>query len=122
MSLTPGVPPAPPAALGSAPNALALLKALRRCWVRAAAVGVVLAAAAAAAAWFFIPPSKHLARTLMHVPPGGVPWIFRTEAVPNLNDHQRNQVALVKSRLVLNAALKRSGVGELAMIRSQAEP
>jgi capsular exopolysaccharide synthesis family protein len=123
MSLTPGAPTAaPPAALGSAPNAVALLKALRRCWVRAAAVGVVLAGAAAVGAWYFVPPSKHLARTLMRVPASSTILFHLSEAVPPLPEHQRTQMALVKSRMVLNAALKRPGVSELAVIKAQPEP
>ena len=71
MSLTPGATPnptsatGPPQVLGTTPTPLGLLKALRRCWLRATVLGVIVAAAAGAAAWFLIPPSKHLARTLM---------------------------------------------------------
>src|SRR5205807_2299208 len=53
-------PPPPPLA-PTTPNALALLKALRRRWVFGLSVGLVCAAAASAAAWFLVPSSKHTA-------------------------------------------------------------
>jgi polysaccharide biosynthesis transport protein len=115
-------PNAPPAALAAAPNAITLLKALRRCWVRAGIVAFVLAGLVAFATWSLVPTSMHTARTLIRVPPGVSKYVFpTTEPTPNLGDHQRTQVALVKSRLVLNAALKRPGVGDLAIVRSRPE-
>jgi succinoglycan biosynthesis transport protein ExoP len=133
MSLTQAVPsdpmkpsdnesvsaPAPPAALATAPDALALWKCLRRCWGWAVAVGILAAGVSAVFAWNVIPPSKHTARTLIRVPqrkPFVWPSVENTPAQP---DYQRTQVALVKSRLVLNAALKRPGIGELESIRSR---
>jgi succinoglycan biosynthesis transport protein ExoP len=130
MPLTPPAPttgppaaaPGPPAVLANHPNALLLLKALRRCWLRATVVGVVVAAGAAFAAWSLVPTSTYTARTLMRVPPGST-FLFRlAEAVPALGDHQRTQVALAKSRLVLNAALKQRGVGELNIVKTRPEP
>src|SRR5437588_9469740 len=107
---------------GAVPNFLNLLKALRRCWLRATFVGLAAAAAVATATWFFFPPAKHTARTLLRVPPGST-FLFRTaEQVPALADHQRTQMALVRSRLVLNAALKQKGVGDLSMVRERSEP
>ncbi|HEX4590888.1 MAG TPA: hypothetical protein VH120_13210, partial [Gemmataceae bacterium] len=115
----PATPPRP-AALASAPDALTLFRCLRRCWGRALTVGLVLAGASAALAWHVIPPSKHLARTLIHVPASKPTVLPSSERTPVLADHQRNQIALAKSRLVLNAALKRPGISELGIIRSQA--
>jgi capsular exopolysaccharide synthesis family protein len=115
-------PSALPAALSSTPNALSLAKALRRRWLMAMSLGSVLAAIAGAAAIYLVPPPKHTARTAIKVPPGS-PFLFKTaEAVPNILDHQRNQVAAVKSRLVLNSALKQPKVSELETIRAQPEP
>ena len=94
-------------------NAPALLKALRRRWPLALGAGVLLALVAAPAAWFLVPPSKHTVRTLIHVPPNK-PWLLRTaEGVPDLANHQRTQVALMKSRLVLGVALRDKKVAGL---------
>jgi uncharacterized protein involved in exopolysaccharide biosynthesis len=80
------------------------------------AAAAAVAGAAAAAVWFFLPTSKYTARTLLRVPPGGT-FLFKTnEPVPALDDHQRTQVALVKSRMVLNQALKESGVSDLETV------
>jgi capsular exopolysaccharide synthesis family protein len=40
----------------------------------------------------------------------------------NVPNYQRGQLALIKSRVVLNAALKRPGVAELAMLRDKSDP
>jgi capsular exopolysaccharide synthesis family protein len=114
----PAGPPAPPAALSAPPNALGLLQALHRRWILATCLGLLCATAAAAVTWASLPPGKYTARTLLRVPPGS-PFIFKTnEPVPALGDHQRTQVALVKSRLVLNQALKEPGVSDLETIQN----
>jgi capsular exopolysaccharide synthesis family protein len=79
---------------------------LRRRWLLAACCGVLCGAVVSAAAWFLVPTPKHMVRTKLRVPPGE-PFLFKTaEQVPDLMSHQRNQIALVKSRLVLNSALR----------------
>lgn len=105
----PAVPPPTglPAVLLTSPTMLRLMKALRRCWLRATVVGVIVAGVAAFVAWSVIPTSTHTARTLLRVPPISTVLFRLNEPVPNLGDHQRTQVALAKSRLVLNAALRR---------------
>jgi polysaccharide biosynthesis transport protein len=111
--------PRPPAALLSSPDAITLAKCLRRCWGRAVLVGFVGASLTAFVAWHMIPPSKYVARTLIHVPPFKDFLLPAADYKPTLADHQRTQVALAKSRLVLNAALTQPGVSELGIIRNQ---
>ena len=82
-------------------------------------MGVVVAVVAATVAWKMIPPSKHTARTLIHIPPG---TLVAQGNRSNPVDLQRTLVALAKGRLVLNAALKRPGIAELNIVRSQANP
>jgi capsular exopolysaccharide synthesis family protein len=135
MPLPPGIPPTtpnatgtrpagegPPAALAAAPNALTLLKSLRRCWLRAIAFGLVVASIAAIAAWRLVPVPAFTARTLIRVPPGGRVMFQTTEVVPTLPDYQRTQVALVKSRMVLNAAIRQQGIADLSIFPSSIEP
>jgi capsular exopolysaccharide synthesis family protein len=111
-----------PSALTAPPNPLSLLKALRWRWRLAVFVGTLTSVLVAVACWYFMPPSKLTARTLMRLPPGS-PFLFRTaEPIPNLENHQRNQIAMVKSRLVLNAALKDSRVANLTMLRDISDP
>jgi capsular exopolysaccharide synthesis family protein len=117
-SVSPAIAAPPPSVLAAKPTLLCLLKALRHCWIRATLVGLLAAGAAGAAAWFLIPTSTRTARTLMHVPPGS-PYLFGlAEGVPQIGDHQRTQVALVKSRRVLNSALKQPGIGSLDIFKS----
>jgi capsular exopolysaccharide synthesis family protein len=114
---------APPAALSTPPNAVALLKALRRRWPLALGLGLLLAALLGPGTWLLLPPSKHFVRTLIYLPPprAVVPG-FAVHGASNLDAHQRTQVALVKSRLVLNAALRNPDVAHLGVILAQPEP
>jgi capsular exopolysaccharide synthesis family protein len=93
-------------ALQSVPNVKALVTALRRRWALAVSLGLVLAALAATAVWFVVPARKYTARTLLHVPPER-PWLLKgdRDGGPDPLSHQRTQVALAKSRLVLQSAL-----------------
>jgi polysaccharide biosynthesis transport protein len=111
-----------PLVLSAPPNPLALFRALRRRWRMALFAGLLLAALVTIACWLFLPPAKHTARTLLRIPPGN-PFLFRTsEPVPEILDHQRNQIAMVKSRLVLNSALKDRKVADLSLLRDKADP
>src|SRR5262245_17099221 len=92
-----------PSALSARPNPLSLLKALERRWPMALLIASVLGLAAAAAGFFLLPPGKQTARTLLAVPLPK-PFMFGTrEPGMSLQDHQRNQLAMVRSRLVILA-------------------
>jgi hypothetical protein len=104
MSLTPVDLPSDPQEPSPVPPADLVTRPIP--WLSAVVVGVVVAGAAAAAVWFLLSISTYTVRTLLRVPPGGT-FLFKTsEPVPALDDHQRTQVALVKSRMVLTQALK----------------
>jgi len=99
-----------------------LLKGVRRRWMLALSLGLLCAATAATAVWFLLPPPKHSARTLLYVPPTR-PFLFRTqEAFSRIEDHQRTQVAMIKSRLVLNSALRTPKVAQLSVLTKEVEP
>jgi capsular exopolysaccharide synthesis family protein len=100
-------PAARPPALVAAPNASGLLRALRRRWLLASVLGVLLAAAAGAGVWFFLPPPKNTASVLLHINSDekGPSGFAHPEHIGNLANYQATQAALVKSRMVLNAAL-----------------
>ncbi len=111
-----------PPALTRAPDALLLLKALQRRWLIAGSLGLTLAAVVGSGAFFFMPPPKHThtGRTLLHVPPQrGVIFKHGGGDLPN---HQRTQLAMLKSRLVLNSALRDPKVAKLSMVQQQIEP
>jgi hypothetical protein len=89
-----------------------------RRWLLRLALALVAGAAAAALVWSLWPAPKHFVRTLIHVPRpkpivrGFVP----VQGAPEIQDYQRTQVALARSRLVLNAALRNKEVARLSMV------
>jgi len=108
-----------PPVLREAPSPASLLRCLQRRLVLAVSLGVLLACPTAVGVWFFAPPPKHQVRTLIKVPPPS-PYLTRTlEPVMDLASHQRNQMAMGKSRLVLVSALRDTSVTELSVIRDQ---
>lgn len=104
----------PPTVPASAPNAIAFLKALRRRWLLAFTLGILVGGAAAAGVWVFLPPGKHTAyaKLLMPKKPDAVLY-EHLEATSDFASFQQTQVALIKSRLVLNTALRNPKVLDL---------
>jgi capsular exopolysaccharide synthesis family protein len=99
----------------------ALLQALRRRWLLALTLAALLAPLATVAAWYVV-PNRYTARTLLYVDatqPSILPGLAQGGVSAN---YQRTQLALVKSRLVLNAALRRPKVAELDLVRRQPDP
>jgi capsular exopolysaccharide synthesis family protein len=74
------------------------------------------------AVWFLAPPPKSTVQTLLRVP-AGAPYLFRTlETVPDAQTHQRNQIAMGKSRLVLTKALQYPALAEVPLLDSKLDP
>ncbi len=112
-----------PAVVTSLPNAWSLLQALRRRWLLALVVGVLGSVAASAATWFLLPPPAHTVRAQLYVSSQRPMVLFRTsEAQSDFHSFRQTQIALIKSRLVLNAALRQPKVAELAAVRQEADP
>ncbi|HXG11627.1 MAG TPA: polysaccharide biosynthesis tyrosine autokinase [Gemmataceae bacterium] len=116
------LPPALPPALSSAMTPQSLFKAFRRRWGRALFLGVLFATAAAVGALMVLPRSKYTARMILQVHPYQQYLLFQQVNPQDYGVFQRTQMAMVKSRLVLNAALKQPQVADLPIIRNQAEP
>ncbi|MBV8266974.1 MAG: AAA family ATPase [Planctomycetaceae bacterium] len=113
----PETPPRLPA-LSAAPDALGLLKALRRRWRMGFGLGLSLAAVAWAAVWYLSPQAKYTARATLHVSANPKYIIFDPkERLADYRTYQRSQVALAKSRFVLADALKKPEIVGLATIR-----
>ncbi len=86
------------------------------------AVGV-----AGPAAWYLVPQSKYRAQATLQVVAQSPQILFKViESQGNGGEeykrYQKTQVNLVKSRLVLNAALQQEGVARYALIRSEPDP
>jgi polysaccharide biosynthesis transport protein len=134
------LPPYPPPAVGSAvpPSALAdgevaamdgsalgyspgrVLKALRRRWLVAGTVGVLMAVALGGVANEYIRP-YYTARTQVYVAINQ-PFVLTDTGSADPNTYQRRQVALVRSRPVLQNAVSRRGVADLPCIRNTSDP
>jgi len=99
-----------------------LLKALQRHWMLASSLGLLCAASCALAVWHFLPPAKYTARVSLHVHSFPQAVLYREMHVSSdFAAYQRTQIALVKSRRVLEAALLSNEVRELAMVRELRE-
>jgi hypothetical protein len=76
-------------------------------WLNAAALGLIVGALVAGGTWLFLPKPKHTAHTWVNV--SRTPrklFVQGNEAPEDFDDFKRSQIALVKSRYVLNAALR----------------
>jgi succinoglycan biosynthesis transport protein ExoP len=113
---------APPPALSAAPTPLGLLLALRRRWLLALLCGLVAGVAGAAGMWQLTPPSWK-ARTKLRVE-ARQPFIVSEtpEVRTDFTNYQRSQVALIKSRLVINRVLRDPEVARLGIISEQPNP
>jgi capsular exopolysaccharide synthesis family protein len=72
--------------------------------------------------WYFLPPEAHTARARIQVPPERA-WIVKTNTgePSDFQNHQRNQVAFVKSHLVLRLALDDPEVAPFEMKKEPAK-
>jgi capsular exopolysaccharide synthesis family protein len=101
----------------AAPSTLGLLRALKRRLTLALGAGVLAALVFGIAAYFLVPQAKFKAQAVLHVKAQPPQVMFRTVDTQNMNGgdeynrYQKTQMAWVKSRLVLNAALSQKGSG-----------
>jgi hypothetical protein len=115
-------PASPPALLSGMPAPWRLLAAFRRRWRLAAGLGL-LVGAAAVLTYYLTSPLSYTATAILRVNTGNNGIAFNIpEGQKNMEVYQRSQIELVKSRLVLNAALREEEVRKLAVVREQPEP
>jgi succinoglycan biosynthesis transport protein ExoP len=124
------VPPAaaPPAAAAPAAapplSLLVLVGALRRCWLRGGLLALVAAGAAALGIWLVVPPPKATARAMVHI--AAKPEAIlqgRPQDAGEFANFQKTQITVVKSQLVVKAALRDPQVAAaLDVVRRQAAP
>jgi capsular exopolysaccharide synthesis family protein len=107
-----------PAALNAAPNAWALLRALRRRWFLALSAGIALAALVGGATWAVVPSAKYRARATVKVD-AAAPKILFDVYDADYTRYQRKQLSLLRMRSVLTAALRDPNVIDLAVLKQQ---
>jgi polysaccharide biosynthesis transport protein len=132
MDAKPGLPVLAPKATApirtdlqsaQAPDALALLKALRRRWPLALILGVLSGALGAGGAYLFVPPSKYMAQSKLHVATFQPKILLETaEQRSEFRTYQKTQEAMIRSRGVLSKALAAPEVARMELVRRQLDP
>lgn len=99
-----------------------LLLALKRRWRQVLLIGVPIGVVATMLAATFL-PAYFTAFSLLRVASVEPRLVFKTvEEHGDFPTYLKTQMALIRSRFVLNAALRRPGVGELSIVRQQRVP
>jgi capsular exopolysaccharide synthesis family protein len=111
----------PPEVLSTTPSVPGLLYAARRRWRLALFLGLVCAAGAGSAVWF-TQTEKYIARTMVLINAQAPILVADPRDRSDFGSYQRTQVAYVKSRLVLNAALRDPKVADLSSVRERSQP
>jgi capsular exopolysaccharide synthesis family protein len=111
-----------PPALTETATPLTLLQALRRRWLHALPVGLLLAGLVGGLVWT-LRPDKYTAFALLQIAPVEQKLLQDSNnARPEVDrngQYQKTQVALITSRPVIRAALKQEKVRRLPLIRQQ---
>lgn len=115
---SPAAPEAP--ATTTDPSLGALMRALRRRWLVGLFCGTIAAAAAVWAIMLTMPPT-YTARTLIYVSAERPSVLADSGNGPDFANYQKTQLAMIKSRLVLNSALKDPAIQKLGSARKGEE-
>jgi hypothetical protein len=85
----------------------------RHLWFLAVTVSLLVAVSATAAVWFFLPPPQSLAYAKLHIPVKPADVILQhPEGQMDFQNLLKAQVALIKSRALLEQALARTGIAD----------
>jgi succinoglycan biosynthesis transport protein ExoP len=100
-----------------------LLYAVRRHWLLALVLGTLLGGGAAAIVWLFLPPGPMTAVRQLHIAAVNPSVAFGSqEAMADFNTFKQTQSMLLRSRPVLNAALRSPKLANSELIASKTEP
>src|SRR5262249_5558416 len=125
--IVPASPPGVPrtASTVTTLSAMSILRALRRRQTLALTVAILVTGIAGPAAWFLVPAAKYKAQARLPVAAQPPKVLFQTGETEGSGDYQRyqnTQQTLVKSRLVVNAALRDGKLRDYHMVREQVDP
>jgi capsular exopolysaccharide synthesis family protein len=113
-----------PPALTEGASPLTLVQALRRRWLQAVSIGLVLAVLGGGLVWV-LRPDRYTAFTLLRIAPSEQKLLQDSAGHQELDrtgQYQKTQVILIKSRDVIREALKEDRVRGLALVREQGDP
>jgi capsular exopolysaccharide synthesis family protein len=112
--------PSKPAEAGL--DMLSLLRAFRRRWLLAVTLGLLLAAIAFPCVWVALPKPTATASALLLLENSSKGVIFDLGDRPAGGANMNTQLALARSRLVLNAALRDPKAASLSLLQDKADP
>jgi capsular exopolysaccharide synthesis family protein len=99
-----------------------LLLALKRRWRQATLIGLPALLFGAVLAWLIV-PAHFTAYTLLSISSKQQRLVFKTaDEDADFFTYQKTQKAMIRSRFVLNAALRRPGIAELETVRDKTYP
>ncbi len=99
----------------AAPTPLGLLNALRRRWVMATFLGLLVGSALGTGMWFILPAGKHTAQATIQLRPSAVET--GKGQGEDFESFRRSQMFLVKSRDLINKTLAEPRVASLQTVR-----
>src|SRR5262249_29625122 len=113
-----GNPAAPTELSQPFPSMGMLLRGLRRCWVKASVIGVLLAGGLGVATWFLMPTPKARVRSLLYVASQNPYVLFANgqEARRDFDQYKKTQAMLAKTRRVLEWALIDKKIAALSIV------
>jgi capsular exopolysaccharide synthesis family protein len=113
-----------PVGIDAAPSAMTLWNSFRRRWPLAIGLGMLTAICAALAVWFLAPRASDISAYLYvhRDPPVILSQGNRSRDVNEFAVFKQTQVNILKGPYVLNAAMRRPGISQLAMIRKETDP
>jgi succinoglycan biosynthesis transport protein ExoP len=118
-------PLATPQAHNAPTDASRFFKALRRRWLLTLSLGIIGSAVAGTAAWILL-GMQYTAFAMIHVAATPQKLAFATpdylDAHSEFLTYQRTEAARIKSRYVINAALKQDRVKELGLTNRESDP
>jgi succinoglycan biosynthesis transport protein ExoP len=107
-----------PAILNATPDAVSLLRSLRHRWLPAVLLGAFAATVSGVVVWHALPPSRHIAKAMLHVASSQPSIIFPTQEVrSNFEIYKQTQLRLLKGRAVLAAVLRDPEVKKLDIVK-----
>jgi succinoglycan biosynthesis transport protein ExoP len=116
------VPAAGHRALSAPLDGPALLKALQRRWLPALLIGLITAVGVSFAASELMPLPTHNVRSVLQISAVAPRVMFAVADHNPLDQFQRTQIAIVKSRQVIRAALDNPEVAALETVRGKPDP
>jgi len=99
-----------------------LLRELRRRWILALSIGLLLGVSAGVAVWLLIPP-RYTTYALVRVAPSELQLLPGNSPQGDAGQvYQKTQMALMKSRPIIQAALRRTRSMQFSLLGAEADP